>query len=108
MSRRRVVITGLGAVTPLGLDVESTWAGLVAGRSGAGPITRFDTKDFATTFACELKGFDPETFLEKTEARKLDPYTHYMLAAADEAMRMCGIDMERVDRDRFGCIAKLA
>ena len=104
MSRRRVVITGLGAVTPLGLDVESTWAGLVAGRSGAGPITRFDTKDFATTFACELKGFDPETFLEKTEARKLDPYTHYMLAAADEAMRECGIDMERVDRDRFGCI----
>lgn len=77
MSRRRVVITGLGAVTPLGLDVASSWDALLQGVSGAGPITRFDTTDFSTKFACELKGFDPESFLEKTEARKLDPFTWY-------------------------------
>ncbi|MEZ5965375.1 MAG: beta-ketoacyl-ACP synthase II [Planctomycetota bacterium] len=104
MTKRRVVITGLGAVTPLGLDVETTWDALLAGTSGAGPITHFDTTDFATKFACELKGFDAEKYFEKTEVRKLDPYSHYMLAAADEAMRDCGLDRERIDLDRFGCI----
>ncbi|HLU37936.1 MAG TPA: beta-ketoacyl-ACP synthase II [Planctomycetota bacterium] len=104
MTKRRVVITGLGAVTPLGLDMESTWDALLAGTSGAGPITRFDTSDFATKFACEVKGFDPERWLEKTEARKLDPFTWYMLAASDQAMQDCGLDRNKIDLDRFGCI----
>ena len=104
MTRRRVVITGLGAVSPLGLDMETTWDSLLAGVSGAGPITHFDTTDFTTKFACELKGFDIEKYLEKTEARKLDPFTQYMLAAGDEAMRDCGLDRTKIDLDRFGCI----
>src|SRR5690606_37949100 len=68
------------------------------------PITRFDTSDFATKFACEVKGFDPERWLEKTEARKLDPFTWYMLAASDQAMQDCGLDRNKIDLDRFGCI----
>lgn len=104
MTKRRVVITGLGAVTPLGLDVETTWDALLAGTSGAGPITRFDASDFATKFACEVKGFDPTRYIDKVEARKLDPFTHYMLAASDEAMRDCGLDRAKIDLDRFGCI----
>src|SRR5690606_14561802 len=104
MTKRRVVITGLGAVTPLGLDMESTWDALLAGTSGAGPITRFDTSDFATKFACEVKEFDPERWLEKTEARKLAPFTWYMLAASDQAMQDCGLDRNKNDLDRFGCI----
>src|SRR5690606_40310470 len=104
MTKRRVVITGLGAVTPLGLDMESTWDALLAGTSGAGPITRFDTSDFATKFACEVKGFDPERWLEKTEARKLDPFTWYMLAASDQAMQDCGLDRNKSAPDRLGCI----
>jgi 3-oxoacyl-[acyl-carrier-protein] synthase II len=104
MTKRRVVITGLGAVTPLGLDVASTWEALLAGTSGAGPITHFDSTDFSTKFACELKGFDVEKHIDKVEARKLDPFTHYMLAASDEAMADCGLDRNQIDLDRFGCI----
>jgi 3-oxoacyl-[acyl-carrier-protein] synthase II len=104
MSKRRVVITGIGILSPLGLDRESTWDGLLAGTSAAGPITRFDTADFATKFACELKGFDAESFPSKAEARKLDPFTQYMLAAADEAMKSSGLDAAKVDRTRFGCV----
>ncbi len=104
MTKRRVAITGLGAVTPLGLDMETTWDALLAGTSGAGPITHFDTTDFTTKFACELKGFDAENYVDKVEARKLDPFTHYMLAAGDEAMRDCGLDRGKIDLTRFGCI----
>ena len=83
--RRRVVITGLGAVTPLGNDVDSTWETLVAGRSGAGEITQFDSSDFAVHFACEVKGFDPTEYIERKQARRMDRFAHLIVAAARQA-----------------------
>ena len=84
--KRRVVVTGLGLVTPLGNSVESTWVGLMAGRSGAGPITKFDSMNFPVRFACEVKDFDPLSYVEKKEARKMGAFTHYAIAASDEAL----------------------
>jgi len=84
---RRVVITGLGVVTPLGNNVADTWSALLGGKSGAGPITKFDTEKFSVRFACEVKNFDPLSFLEKKEARKMGAFTHYAISAADEAMK---------------------
>ncbi len=101
---RRVVITGLGAVTPLGNRVADTWSNLVAGTSGAGPITRFDATNFRTRFACEVKGFDPLDHFEAKEARKLDPYCHYSLVAAGEALRDAGLHEAGFDRTRAGVI----
>ena len=83
-SLRRVVVTGMGAVTPIGLTVEEFWDGMMRGVSGAGPITHFDTTAFDTKFACELKGFDPLDHIDRREARRMDPFTHYALAASDE------------------------
>jgi len=83
--RRRVVITGLGAVTPLGNDVDSTWETLVAGRSGAAEITQFDSSDFAVHFACEVKGFDPTDYIERKQARRMDRFAHLIVAAARQA-----------------------
>ena len=83
----RVVVTGMGAVTPLGLDVSATWQGIKEARSGAGPITRFDTAGFDTKFAAEVKGFDPLSILDRKEARRTDRVIQYALAAADEALR---------------------
>ena len=83
--RRRVVITGLGAVTPLGNDVDSTWEALVAGRSGAAEITQFDSSDFAVHFACEVKGFDPTEYIERKQARRMDRFAHLIVAAARQA-----------------------
>ena len=83
---RRVVITGLGFVTPLGNDVRTTWDALVAGKSGAGPITRFDPKQSSVRFACEVKGFDASRYLEKKEVRRFDPFTQYAIGAAEEAV----------------------
>jgi 3-oxoacyl-[acyl-carrier-protein] synthase II len=83
---RRVVITGLGFVTPLGNDVRTTWDALVAGRSGAGPITRFDPARSSVRFACEVKGFDASRYLEKKEVRRFDPFTQYAIGAAEEAV----------------------
>ena len=82
----KVVITGLGAVTPLGLSVDDFWRGLVDGRSGTGPITRFDPSRLPSRMAGELKGFDPLTYMDRKEARRSDPFTQYALAAALEAM----------------------
>ncbi len=104
MSGRRVVVTGVGAVTALGHDAPSTFAGLLGGRSGVGPITRWDAKDFATRFAAEVKDFDPATVLEPHEARKLDPFVLFAMAAAKEALADCGIDLEKEDRTRFGAV----
>src|SRR5258706_9824270 len=104
MSPRRVVVTGIGALTSLGNDAPSTFAALLEKRSGAGPITRWDAKDHVTKFACEIKGFDPSTVLEPHEARKLDPFTLYAMAAAQEAVRDCGIALDAEDRTRIGCI----
>ena len=100
----RVVITGLGAVTPLGNNVTDYWAGLISGKSGAGPITQFDASKFKTRFACEVKGFDPSYLLDRKEVRKLDRFSHLALAAADEALRDAGFDLEKMDKDRVGVI----
>lgn len=101
---RRVVITGLGAITPLGNDVDTFWNNLRAGKSGAGPITRFDTTEFKTKFACELKGLNIEDFIERKEARKMDLFTQYAMVVAHEAMKSANIDLEKTDRTKFGVI----
>jgi 3-oxoacyl-[acyl-carrier-protein] synthase II len=80
--RRRVVITGLGALTPLGNDVESSWKALLAGKSGAAPITQFDSSDFYVHFACEVKGFDATDFIERKQTRRMDRFAHLIVAAA--------------------------
>ena len=106
-SRRRVVITGLGAITPVGKDVPSTWGQLLAGESGAGPITLFETTDaLAARIACEVKDFDPLTFLEKKEARRYDRFAQFSIGAADEAMRSARLEgaPEGVAAERFGVI----
>ncbi|UYQ92250.1 beta-ketoacyl-ACP synthase II [Chitinophaga horti] len=101
---RRVVITGLGAITPLGNDVNTFWNNLKAGKSGAGPITRFDTTDFKTKFACELKGLNIDDFIEKKEARKMDLFTQYAMVVAEEAIKSANVDLEKIDRTKFGVI----
>lgn len=104
MELKRVVVTGLGALTPLGNNVQDYWNSLLAGVSGANLITRFDASKFKTKFACELKGFNVEDHIERREARRMDPYTHYALVAVKEAILDCGIDLEVVDKDRVGVI----
>jgi 3-oxoacyl-[acyl-carrier-protein] synthase II len=99
--RRRVVITGLGAVTPLGNDVESTWSSLVAGESGAGPITHFDSSEFPVHFACEAKEFEPSQWIEHRAARRMDRFTHLALAAARQAEADSGLDIAAAP-DRVG------
>lgn len=101
---RRVVITGMGAITPLGNDVETFWKNLSAGQSGAGLITHFDTSKFKTRFACEVKDFEVEKYLERKEARKTDSVTHYAIAAVDEALESSGLFASEVNRDEVGVI----
>lgn len=104
MQLKRVVVTGLGAITPLGNTVQDYWNNLVAGKSGAARITRFDPSKFKTQFACEVKEFNPELYFDKKEARKLDPYSQYGIAAADQAVRDAGLDKETIDKTRIGVI----
>ncbi|HET6991406.1 MAG TPA: beta-ketoacyl-ACP synthase II [Bacteroidia bacterium] len=104
MQLKRVVVTGLGAITPLGNSVQDYWNNLVAGKPGAARITRFDPSKFKTQFACEVKGFTPEDYFEKKEARKLDPYSHYGIAAADQAVRDSGLNGDSIDKTRIGVI----
>jgi 3-oxoacyl-[acyl-carrier-protein] synthase II len=99
--RRRVVITGLGAITPLGNDIETTWTNLISGRSGAGPITQFDSTDYPVTFACEVKDFDPTEWIDRKQARRMDRFAHLVLAAARQAEADSGIDVA-ADADRIG------
>ena len=99
--RRRVVITGLGAVTPLGNDVRSTWENLIAGGSGAGPITQFDTTDFPVTFACEVKDFDPSDWVDHKQARRMDRFAQLIVAAARQAEADSGLDVSK-EADRVG------
>jgi 3-oxoacyl-[acyl-carrier-protein] synthase II len=99
--RRRVVITGLGAVTPLGLDVESTWSSLLAGDSGAAEITQFDHADYPVHFACEVKGFDPTEWIERKQARRMDRFTHLILAAARQACADAKLEIEK-EPERIG------
>jgi len=104
MELRRVVVTGMGALTAIGNSLQDYWNGLLAGRSGAAPITRFDAERFKTRFACEIKGYDGEEIFGAKEARKMDPYTQYALVAAEEAVRDAGLNLDRVDTDRAGVI----
>lgn len=104
MELKRVVVTGLGAVTPLGNTAEEFWTNLVAGKSGAAPITRFDASKFKTRFACEVKNFNPENYFDRKEARKLDLYAQYALVTATDAVTDSGIDVEKVNGDRVGVI----
>jgi 3-oxoacyl-[acyl-carrier-protein] synthase II len=99
--RRRVVVTGLGAVTPLGLDVESTWSSLLAGECGAGEITAFDHTDYAVHFACEVKGFDATDWVDRKAARRMDRFTHLILAAARQAVADSGLEIEK-ESERVG------
>ena len=104
MSFKRVVITGMGALTPIGNDVATYWKNLVAGVSGAAPITRFDAERFRTRFACEVKGLDIHDYIPRQEARKMDPFTQYAVIAADEAMKDAGFDADTLDLDKAGVI----
>ena len=106
MSQRRVVITGLGSLTPLGLDLPTTWDGLVAGNSAAAPITRFDVSQHTTKFACEVQGtlYSVTDHFSKQEARRLDPYSQFMIIAATEAMKASGLDPSKGDATRMGCV----
>jgi 3-oxoacyl-[acyl-carrier-protein] synthase II len=104
MEFKRVVVTGLGTVNPLGNSIEEYWEGLKNGKSGASLITHFDASTHKTTFACELKNFDPSVYVDKKEIRKHDPYTLYAFAAAEQAMVDSAIDTEKIDRDRAGII----
>src|SRR6478735_9598464 len=99
--RRRVVITGLGAVSPLGNDVETTWQRLLAGECGAGPITQFDHADYKVHFACEVKGLDPADWMDKKDARRVDRFTHLIVAAARQAEADSGLDIAK-EADRTG------
>jgi len=104
MSPRRVVVTGLGALTPIGNSVPAYWEGLISGKSGAAPITYFDATEFKTQFACELKGFNPLDHFDRKEARKQDRFTQYALVSSDEAILDAGITPDNVDQDRVGVI----
>ena len=102
--QRRVVITGMGAITPVGLNVEETWNSMLAGKSGVELITKFDTSEFTTKIAAEVKGFDPLNHFEKKELRRLDPYTQFALVSANEAITSSQIDFEKEDKTRVGVI----
>lgn len=104
MTLRRVVVTGLGALTPIGNDVATYWNNLSAGVSGAGPITKFDATKFRTRFACEVKGIDISQFIPRQEARKMDPFAQYAVVAADEAVKDSGLDLESINLDKAGVI----
>lgn len=104
MELKRVVVTGLGAVSPLGNTVAETWAGVVAGKSGAGVITHFDTSLFKTHFACEVKNFDGRAYIDRKECKKMDLYTQYAMVSSMEAVKDSGMDLEKVDKNRIGVI----
>lgn len=104
MQPRRVAVTGLGALTPLGNTVPEFWNNLIAGKSGAAPIEKFDAAKFRTRFACELKNIDFSTYLERAEMRKMDPFAHYAIVSSDEAIRDAGLDMDTIDKTRVGVI----
>jgi 3-oxoacyl-[acyl-carrier-protein] synthase II len=104
MELKRVVVTGMGALTPIGNNLEAYWQALVNGVSGAAPITYFDTEKFKTKFACELKNFDVTDFIDRKEARRLDKFSQYALIAADEAILDAHLDLDKTDKSRVGVI----
>ncbi|MDQ3997159.1 MAG: beta-ketoacyl-[acyl-carrier-protein] synthase II, partial [Gemmatimonadota bacterium] len=103
--KRRVVVTGLGAITPVGNDVATTWRALVEGQSGAATITKFDPSNFPVRFACEVKNFDPSAYMERKEAKRADPFTQYAVSCAVQAMQDAGLSNgASYDPDRTGVI----
>lgn len=104
MELKRVVVTGLGAITPLGNSVETYWENLIKGVSGAGPITRFDATNFKTKFACEVKDFDPTEYLDRKEVRKMDLFAQYAMGAAEQAIQDSRLNLETLDPDEAGVI----
>lgn len=104
MELKRVVVTGLGALTPIGNNIEEYWEGLKNGKSGSAPITYFDTEKFKTKFACEIKNFNVGDYFDRKEARKLDKFAQYALVASDEAIKDSGLDLDTVDKLRVGVI----
>jgi 3-oxoacyl-[acyl-carrier-protein] synthase II len=101
---KRVVVTGIGAITPIGNNVPAYLDGLQRGVSGAGPITQFDASQFKTQFACEVKGFVPEDFIDRKEVRRMDRFTQFALVTADEALKDSGLDLDKIDKQRTGVI----
>ena len=104
MELKRVVVTGIGAVTPVGNTAEETWANLLAGKSGAAPITSFDTTNFKTKFACEVKGLNINDFIDRKEARKMDRYTQLAIIAAKQAIEDSQVDLDAIDKQRVGVV----
>jgi 3-oxoacyl-[acyl-carrier-protein] synthase II len=102
MSKRRVVVTGLGIVSPIGNDIETAWRNVVEGRSGIGPITRFDTSAFATKIAGEVRDFDPSRWIPAKDVKKMDPFIHYGIAASLDAIRDAGLSIDESNADRVG------
>ena len=102
--KKRVVVTGIGAVTPIGLTVEEFWSSLVDGKSGVDYITYFDTENFDTKFAAELKGFDPLNYMDRKLSQRTDPFTQYALAATDMAIVDSEINLDKIDKDRVGVV----
>jgi len=104
MSKRRVVVTGLGALTPIGNNVQEFWDGMMSGKSGANIITKFDPTNFTTQFACELKNFDPLIYIDKKELKRMDPYTHYALATAAMALEDSKLDLSKINLELAGVV----
>ena len=104
MNNRRVVVTGIGALTPIGNNLETFWGSLVSGKSGAGPITYFDASNFKTKFACEVKGFEATEFIHKKEARKLDRFSQYAIVVAEEAIKDAKLETDKINTERAGVI----
>jgi len=104
MELRRVVVTGLGALTPIGNTVSDYWDGLISGKSGAADITYFDASLFKTQFACELKNFNPENFMDRKLSRKMDRFAQYAIVSSDEAIKDSRLNTEKIDKDRIGVI----
>ena len=104
MSRQRVVVTGMGAITPIGNDVNEFWGSLISGVSGAADITYFDASKFKTKFACEIKGYNPEDYFERKEARKMDRFAQYALVSVDEAIKDSGLNVDSLNKNKSGVI----
>ena len=104
MELKRVVITGLGAVTPIGNSVEDYWTGLANGISGAAPITLYDSSKFKTNFACEVKDWEITDFIDRKDARKMDRYTHFAMVSSHQAIEDSGLDLENIDKRKAGVI----
>ena len=104
MELKRVVVTGLGAISPLGNTLAETWEGIINGKSGAGPITHFDASKFKTQFACEVKNFDSSLYVDRKEARKCDRYSLLAIGAAKQAIEDAAMDLDNEDKNRIGVI----